>query len=149
MAKARLINRFKSCEKGNVLVEFGLVATLMMSTVLGAVEYASVMDQTSKMSNAARSAVEKAMEDPADITAITEVAKKSGDLDGSVLSVSVNTFCECPGGIPITCTDTCAGGVTNSSYVSVSLSQPVQSIVQGSSLLDGYTLSRSATMRLR
>lgn len=149
IAISRCLRRFAQCQKGNVLVEFGLVATLLMGTVVGAMEFTAVMGQTTKISNAARAAAEHAMKDPAATTEITNVAVRSGNLDPATLNVTVNTFCECPGIGSVPCGDTCAGGITNYSYVTVSLSQPAQSFFQGHGFLTGVTVARSATMQMR
>ena len=147
--KSNFLCRFASCRDGNVLVEFGFIAMLLMATVVGAIEFTAVMSQTTKISNAARAAVEYAMKDPAAITEITNVAVRSGNLDPATLSVAVNTFCECPGVGSVPCGDTCSGGITNYSYVTVNLSQPAQSYFHGAGFLDSFNVGRSATMQLR
>jgi Flp pilus assembly protein TadG len=149
MCNSKPITRFAFCESGNVVVEFGLVASLLMITALGTLEFAAVMSQTSKMSNAARAAVERAIHDPTDITGITNVAVRSGNLNSGTLNVTSTQFCECPGVGSVPCTDTCAGGSMNNAFITVNLSQPAESYMQESSFLDGITLVRSATVRLR
>ena len=77
----KLLDRFGASRDGNVLVEFGFVAALLMATAVGAIEFTAVMSQITKISNAARAAVEHAMKDPEALTEITNVAVRSGDLD--------------------------------------------------------------------
>lgn len=149
MWKLKVLNRFVSCRSGNVLVEFGFIAMLVMATIVGAIEFTGVMSQTTKIANAARAAVEQAMKDPAAVTDITNVAVRSGNLDPATLSVTVNTFCECPGVGSVPCGDVCSGGITNYSYVTVNLSQPAQSYFQGAGFLGSFTVGKSATMQLR
>jgi len=145
----REITRFAFCETGSVAVEFGFVAVVIMATLLGALEFTAVLNQSNKMSNAARAAVERAIVDPDDITGITNVAVRSGNLASGTLNVTVNQFCECPGDGQVPCTDTCTGGITNNSFVTVNLSQPAESYFEGPGFLNGLTLNRSATLRLR
>jgi Flp pilus assembly protein TadG len=148
-AKPNFLNRFVQARDGNVLVEFGFIAMLLMGTVVGALEFVAVMSQTTKISNAARAAVEHAMKDPAALTEITSVAVRSGNLNPGTLNVTVNTFCECPGVGSVPCGDTCTGGITNYSYVTVNLSQPAQSYFHGSGFLGSFNIAKSATMQLR
>ena len=148
-AAIRTIRGFAACERGNVLIELGLVATLLTATVMGMAEYAAVSSQSSKLSNAARAAVERAMKDPADITGITDVAVKSGNLTAATLTVAVNQFCECADTGTAACTDTCADGDLSNMFITVSLSQPAESFLQGSSVMPNFTLDRAATMRVR
>ncbi|MBT5048901.1 MAG: pilus assembly protein [Rhodospirillaceae bacterium] len=147
--KPKMFNRFASCESGNVLVEFGMVAMLLMGTVVGAIEFTAVMTQNTKLSNAARAAVEHAMKDPAAVTEIADVAVKSGNLDSNTLNVAVSTFCECPGVGAVGCGDTCSGGETNNSFVTVNLTQPAESYFHGSGFLTSFSLAKSATLRMR
>ena len=148
-AVTRGLRRFAACERGNTLVDLGLVAMLLTGTVTGLLEYAAVTTQSSKLSNAARTAVEYAMKNPADVTGITNVAVRSGNLDPATLTVAVNQICECPGAGAVPCTDTCSDGSVNNAFVRVDLSQPAEGFLQGSSVIPSLTLDRAATMRLR
>lgn len=145
----KFLVRFSSCENGNVLLEFGFIATVLLGALVGVVEFMAVMSQTTKVTNAARAAVQHAMRDPDDVTGITSVAAKSGGLDSASLTVTVDQFCECPGVGSVPCGDTCAGGETNYGYVTVNVSQPAMSYIHGNGLLGGVVIDRSATMRTR
>jgi len=146
---ANAVQRFVACERGNVLVELGLVASLLMATVLGLFEFAAVTSQSSKLSSAARIAVEHAVKDPSDVTGIRNVAVQSGSLVDATLSVDVNMFCECPGSGSAGCADTCIDGTLSNMFVAVSLSQPAETLMQGGGLLKDLTLAQTATMRMR
>lgn len=143
------LTRFAFCESGMASVEVGFIAIVIVTTLLGALEFSAVLSQSNKMSSAARAAVERAIVDPADISGITSVAVRSGNLDPGTLNVTVNQFCECPEFGPVPCTDTCMGGETNNSFVTVNLSQPAESYIQEQGFLNGLTLNSSATLRLR
>lgn len=152
MKQSRLvaaIRHFVACERANGIVELGLVSALLMASVFGLVEFAAVTGQSIKLSNAARAAVEYATGDPTDITGITNVAVRSGDLNSATLTVAVSQFCECPGVGSAGCGDVCSDGSPSSMYVTVSLTQPAESYIEGNSLLADVTLDRAATMRIR
>ena len=149
MCNFKAITRFAFCERGSAAVELGFVAILIMTTLLGALEFSAVLSQSNKLSNAARAAVERAITDPTDITGITNVAVRSGNLDSGTLDVTVNQICECPGYGSVPCSDTCAGGITNSSFITVNLSQPAESYIQDQGYLNSITLNSSATLRSR
>lgn len=149
MCRFHALHGFAACERGNALLDLGLVAMLLTGAVIGLLEYAAVTTQSSKLSNAARAAVEHAMKDPADTAGITNVAIRSGDLTSATLTVTVNQFCECPGSGTAACTDTCANGELSNAYVTVGLSQPAESFLQESGVMPDVTLQRTATMRMR
>lgn len=138
-----------ACERGNMLVELGFGAALLAIAVLGLFEYAAVTNQSIEISNAARAAVEYAVQDPSDTAGITDAAVKSGDLTAETLTVDVSQFCECPDAGAVACADTCADGSLNNSFVTVTLSQPAESILQSSGFMGGMTLEGSATLRTR
>ena len=138
-----------ACERGNMLVELGFAASLLAVTILGLVEYAAVTNQSIKISNAARAAVEYAVHNPSDTPGITDAAVKSGDLAAATLSVAVNQFCECPDTGAVECADTCADGSVNNSFVTVTLSQPAESFLEAGGIMAGRTLQGSATLRTR
>lgn len=148
-AALQRLRNFAVCERGNALLELGLVATLLTGTAIGLLEYGAVSGQASSLSAAARAAVEYAMKYPTDVTGITSVAAKSGEMDPATLTVAVNQFCECPGQGAVACTDVCADGSVNNAYVTVGLSQPAESWLQGSGFIPSFTLDRAATMRMR
>jgi len=145
----KAIHEFVACERGNVLVELGLVASLLMATILGLFEFAAVTSQSSRLSSAARIAVEHAAKDPSNETSIRNVAIRSGGLIDATLTVDVNTFCECPGSGSAGCADTCSDGTLSNMFVAVSLSQPAESLMQGGGLMKNFTLDQTATMRMR
>ncbi|HEX9696595.1 MAG TPA: TadE/TadG family type IV pilus assembly protein [Actinomycetota bacterium] len=149
LRQSNLYRRFVACERGNVLVELGLVSTLLTTTVLGLFELGAVTSQSIRLSNAARAAVEFATKFPGDEAAIAEVAVESGNLSPETLSVVVNQFCECPGTGAANCADTCSDGSLSNMFVTIVLSQPAESFLEASGVMPDFTLESAATLRVR
>lgn len=135
-------------EDGGALVDLGLILSATTVVVIGLAETAAISSQSSRMSNATRAAVEQAIKDPSDVTAIKNVAARTGNFDPTTLSVAVGAICECPGPVQVICTATCSDGSTNSMYISVDITKQSQSYIPGG-MMPTFTLNRGATMRVR
>jgi len=151
MSTASRLSMFRSlagCRRGAIAVELGLVAPVLATLVLGMFEYYGATKHAMQLANAARAGAEYAMSYPSDSAGIEQVVLGAGQLSSEGLTIAVNQVCECPNGIAVSCTDTCSGNLSNV-YIQVALSQPARSILSSSGVMPGYTLSTSATMRVR
>ena len=143
-----MLRSLRRCRRGATAVELALVAPVLAALALGLFEYYGATNQAMQLANAARAGAEYAMSYPSDSAGIEQVVLGSGQLTATGLSIAVNQVCECPDGTSVACTDTCGGNLSNV-YIQVALSQPAKSILTSSGIMSGYTLSSSATMRVR
>ena len=136
------------CKRGATAVELALIAPVLAALALGLFEYFGATNQAMQLASAARAGAEYAMSYPSDSAGIEQAVNGSGQLAAAGLSIAVSQLCECPDGTAVSCTDTCAGNLSNV-FVRVALSQPARSILTASGVMSGYTLSSSATLRVR
>lgn len=136
------------CKRGAIAVEFALIAPVLAALALGLFEYFGATHQAMQLASAARAGAEYAMSYPSDSAGIEQAVLGSGQLAAAGLTIAVNQVCECPDRTSVACTDTCGGNLSNV-FIQVALSQPAKSILTSSGVMSGYTLSSSATLRVR
>jgi Flp pilus assembly protein TadG len=136
----------KRGERGNALVEFALMSTVLMGMTLGVADFGRIFAIGNKASNAAAAGTAYGALSPAhytDMDAI-EVAARA-DL-GSIPNAEVIAVrtCRCAvGGLPVSCADDpdvapCAAGETRKTYIQVSVTVPFQSM-SGLPIVPGLT----------
>ena len=147
-ARVAMLRSLGRCRRGAIAVEFALIAPVLAALVVGMFEYFGATHQAMQLASAARAGAEYALSYPSDSTGIEQAIQGSGQLATAGLSITVSQVCECPDGTAVACTDTCGGNLSNV-FVRVALSQPAKSILASSGVMSGYSLSTSATLRVR
>lgn len=130
---------------GASLVEFALIAPLLISLLGGATDLGGAIAQAVRVGNAARTAAQYITRMPSDAAGAQTVALNT--LSGvSGASVVVGAMvCQCPpvgsatGGTVVTCTSPCVTGMAQ--YVTVTASAPFSPIFPTSSLLPFDTIT--------
>lgn len=133
---------------GNVLVEFGLLLPVAMVLLLGLVDYGRAVHERMALQSAARAGGEYAMRNFSDTAGIEQAVQQAGALEGETLTVTTSQFCECPGGASVPCGGTCATG-DFLAFVSVTVTKPFATLLPGSVVGSGTSLSGSAVFRIR
>ena len=140
--------RFQRDERGGIVVEFAIGVPVLLLLLSGAIDLGLALDQSSALQNAARAGAQYAMRFPADSTGITVAVQKSVTFDAATLTVTSNSFCECPqGGTANSCLKSDCGGQTPNTYVSVKVSMPYSSPLPTAMMVGVTTLSGSAIFR--
>jgi Flp pilus assembly protein TadG len=124
---------------GAALVEFALIAPVLISLLGGAVDLGSAIALSLRVENAARTGAQYVTRKPSDTSGAQTVAV--GTLTGvSGASVVVGAMvCQCPaagsanGGAVVACTSTCATGMAQ--YITVTATALFTPIFPASSLL--------------
>lgn len=135
--------RRRDQQRGSALLEFGLVAPLLLLISFSAVDLSRAFHFAMTVSGAARSGLHyagRSESNAADDAGIVAAAlRDGGNIAG--LQAEVDRFCTCSaGGERVSCTTTCTG---RAQYVEVEARMPFQTIIP----LDG--LSRSLTIHDR
>ncbi len=137
--------------RGNAIVEFALVSTLVMTILFGVMDYGRIFglaEQTANAANAGAAFAGMSVANSGNLAAITSAAKADAP-EATAMTVSVNSLCTCTfGGEPISCSSSCAYG-TKRVYVQVNTALPFQTLAQYPFLPGSTTLRASAIMRIQ
>lgn len=133
---------------GIALVEFALVAPLLLLLLAGVLDYGMALRTASSVAAAARAGAQYGTSDPVHIsdTAGIQAAAVNAAPDVHNLSVTSATACQCPGGGVVSCTGSCSGSPMLV-YVQVTAQSTAPTLFQYSGL--GFTgkISIRASMR--
>ena len=121
-----------ACGKGNIAVEFGMAAPILVLLAFGAFDYGSAYVEKVRLNGAARAGAQQALYNSQDWqntgqmeqVALEEYvghALTQTEIDAMSLSATANAFCACTAGLTVACTDTCPGGDSPGQFVSVTL----------------------------
>ena len=137
--------------RGNAILEFALVSTLLMTILFGVMDYGRIFgfaEQTANAANAGAAFAALSVANTANLAAITNAARADAP-DATAMTVSSTSFCTCTfGGEAISCSTSCATG-SKRTYVRVNTALPFQTLVQYPLLPGSTTLRASATVRIQ
>lgn len=104
----------RSCE-GIAAVELALVAPVLVAVLVGIWDFGRFTYENARLTSAAGAGAqflfhvgkEVDITDPVTLAAIKQAVRADAlDFDGK-LEITPNQFCECPGNVPVACTQTC------------------------------------------
>jgi Flp pilus assembly protein TadG len=137
--------RCSSDRSGAALVEFALIAPLLIALLGGAVDLGGAIALSLRVDNAARTAAQYITRKPSDPAGARTVALNTlSNVSGAAVGVGA-MVCRCPpagsaiGVAAVNCTDTCATGMTQ--YVTVTATAPFTPIFPTSRLLPFDTIT--------
>lgn len=145
-------------ERGNVAIETAFAIPMLASLALGAAEYGRAYSAKSELANVARAGAQAAIEFSSEDESLSSTVQDNlilarlisdPDAEGfdatSEPQTQVTSYCTCPGGIPVDCSDSCSSGLPRR-YVEVTASLPFSLVVPmfGESLM----LSETVAMRM-
>ncbi len=136
----------KRGERGNVLIEFALMSTVLLGITLGVADFGRIFAMGDKAANAAASGTAYGALSPANYTDMlgmqTAAQNDLGNIQNAEV-VAVRT-CRCIlGGAPVSCADdpdvtACPAGQTRKTYIQVTVTIPFHSL-SGLPVLPGLT----------
>ena len=140
--------RRRKRQSGTALMEFGMVAPLLLLMSFAAVDLARAFHFGVTVASAARAGLHFASRsegNAADDAGIKSAAVREGQsIDG--LEAEVYRFCTCSaGGARVACSTTCTNKVE---YVEVEASMPFATIMRVGGLLPSYTIRNKMVMRV-
>ncbi|MGE5547801.1 MAG: TadE/TadG family type IV pilus assembly protein [Solirubrobacterales bacterium] len=104
-------------DRGNIAVEFALVAPVFITLILGLVDYGIAAREVSTMRAAARAGLQALIAD----SDATTTAQTTAEAVAPDATVEVTVSCSCKDGATVACNGTCvAGGVRKIATVTVS-----------------------------
>jgi Flp pilus assembly protein TadG len=134
--------------RGNVAVEFAMIAPVLGVVATGLFEYGSAVNTSAMLRDAARAGIQYATAHPTDAAGIQQAVLGSLGVRPGDVDVKVGTFCECNGGTA-TCGSTCPDGSLADVFVAVSATKPTDPVFPPSAGFLPPQLVGSATFRVR
>jgi Flp pilus assembly protein TadG len=144
----RIVSAFRRCRTdraGAALVEFALIAPVLISLLGGAVDLGGAIALSVRLENAARTGAQYATRMPSDTTGARTVAQNTlTGVTGAAVAVGP-MVCTCPaagsaiGGATVDCSSSCATGMAQ--YITVTATAPFTPVFPASSLLPFDTLT--------
>ena len=121
-----------ACGKGNIAVEFGMAAPILVLLAFGAFDYGSAYVEKVRLNGAARAGAQQALynsQDWQNTSQMEQVALEEyvghaltpTEIAAMSVSATANAFCACTAGVTLACTATCPGGESPGQFVSVTL----------------------------
>lgn len=121
-----------ACGKGNIAMEFGMAAPVLVLLAFGAFDYGSAYVEKVRLNGAARAGAQHALynsQDWQNTSHMEQVALEEYvghaltpvEIAAMSVSATANAFCACTAGVTLACTDTCPGGDSPGQFVSVTL----------------------------
>ena len=104
------LGKVRRNEAGNAVVEFALIAPILMVMILGLVDAGRAIGANVRLGNGVTAGLRYALADSYANTEIASAAMAGSRYADGEANVTVTRFCECPDGTSIACSGTCAAG---------------------------------------
>jgi Flp pilus assembly protein TadG len=134
-------------ENGNAIVEFALIAPVLMIMILGLVDAGRAIGANSRLGNGVTAALRYALSDPYATTAITQAAMSGSRYADGEATVNVARIYECPDGTVISASDTCAAGFKRI-FVQVNMTRTQATVFSYPIIGDQITVSRTGSLQV-
>lgn len=110
-SRLKRLGRLKRCESGVSAVEFAIITPLLLTMLLGLLDYSIALFHKMELISSLRAGSQYALIYGTDTTSIESAVTNSSNLDSTNLTLTVSEVCECQGGTTVTCTGgTCSAG---------------------------------------
>ncbi len=137
-------------ERGSALVEFGLCMPILMTLLIGAVEYGRMAFAAIEVSNAAMAGVQYGVQNPADAADLTGI-QNAAAADARDLTLGTTTSslsCICSDGSASTCQPTDCSGAHIETILTVNTQAQFNSIFAVRGLSNSFTLHGRAVQKV-
>ncbi len=143
----------KRGERGNVLIEFALMSTVLMGMTLGVADFGRIFAVGDKAANAAAAGTAYGALSPAHYTDLAAIENAARNDLGNITNaaVLVDRTCRCAiGGLPVSCAEdpdvaACPSGQTRKTYLEVKVTIPFHSL-SGLPVVPGLTNVRGRSI---
>jgi len=146
----RLIHKVMSVcrdRRASAAIEIALIAPVLIFLVLGTVDYALYVMDNMRLAKGVASAVQFALYNNDNDTAVRQVAYTSSKFTSSEASVTIQHFCECPDSTSVSCTGSCPGVNHMRVFVSVSMQYTYTPLLPYD-FVKSAIITRSASMQV-
>ena len=147
-----LCRSFVRCSRAAVAVELALLTPVLMLMLLGVIDFGGAIYERMQLTSAARAGVQYAGQSANnvnDTAGILQAVQTAGSLDAGDITITTTQFCGCADGSAATCGDTCGGGGSAGTYVSITVVEQYSTIFPYPGLGNPITLQGDATLRVQ
>ena len=140
--KRGLLDLLRS-RRGVAVVEFALLAPVLLIAVMGLASFGLVVFQKMQLNSAAHAGAQLALVDASSTSAIENAVLASTSLPITVDNVTTEEFCECADGTTITCGNVCTDASDNRYFMSITVTMDADLLFWNGVV----ALSQTATVR--
>ena len=134
---------------GSVVVEFALIAPVMLMALIALADYGLMVHRNTQLSEAANAGVRFGMsEGNPDDNAGIEAAVRAAISDDEDVTVTINRECRCPTGGAVSCDNECSGEIVPGRYLEVVVQCPFDMIFDYPGIESVDTLQSHAVVRI-
>ncbi|WP_374655523.1 TadE/TadG family type IV pilus assembly protein [Dongia sp.] len=149
------LGRWRRCDSGSPVVEFALLAPMLMLLACGLIDFGLAVRAKSQIEGAARAGLQKGFGNMWDAEAIAAAAKNAVSTDAGIqesLTVDSSASCYCDGvltasGDDCTKSTTCGGGGYPDFYLTVDVSERHEMLLDYYLFPSELNIASSATAR--
>lgn len=142
----RLKKRMRD-EGGNAVVEFALIAPVLLIMILGLVDAGRAIGANSRLGQGVTAGLRYALSDSYAVDEIAAAAMSGSRYADGEATVNVTRFCECPDGSAIACSGTCAAGFKRI-FVQVDMARTESTIFAYPVIGDQIAVSRTGSLQV-
>jgi len=147
MSFALRISKLRRSEAGNAVVEFALIAPILMLMILGLVDAGRAIGANARLGNGVTAGLRYALSDSYATDDIASAAMDGSRYADGEATVNVTRFCECPDGTSIACSGTCDAGFKRI-FVQVDMARTESTIFSYPIIGDAFTVTRTGSLQV-
>ncbi len=136
----------KRHQKGNAAIEMAVFLPVFSFVLIGLIDFGAVTRDALQLSSAVLAGEQFAVNQPSNTSGITSAVQHATSLPAQKIAATATTFCECSG-IAVSCQSQCRG--TLATYVTVSASYNVPTIINYPGRPNPYPLNKSVSVRVQ
>lgn len=147
MGILRYFVKARRSEAGNAVVEFALIAPILMVMILGLVDAGRAIGANVRLGSGVTAGLRYALSDSYASTEIASAAMAGSRYADGEATVTVTRFCECPDGASVDCSGTCTAGFKRI-FVQVDMTRTEATIFSYPIIGDAFTVSRTGSLQV-
>ena len=137
-------------DRGNVAIEFAVLAPILLALMTGAWDFGNCFIQSERLASAARAGAQYGIQSAAhatDFAGMVQAARNDANDGDNALAVTASQVCFCPGGASVACTGTCAGVPAPGYYAKLVVSEDYTTLFTYPFVTNPISLSTQILMR--
>ncbi len=138
--------------KGSVVVELALIMSVFALMMVGGYDFSRMAMESHKMEQVARAGTQWGLLGQAnaiDVVEIERITREAAGDDSDVITVEIQSYCECPGGAAASCGDICVTGEVSLLFLDIRVTKPFVYLFRVPELFGDILLSGQSIVRVR